>query len=180
MKASPALLLFAAAAGLTIPAMAGLPSDTLENRSDQVIDLFIQVCLKGDARFRKDEVEKVGSSLMPWRMGWNTDGHFYRVKSPVEAWVAVRDKAGGSPRFSRRCRVGAKYAEVRTAADRVRAYLHKPPLPRGTDLAYYEEYYLDRSARFEAEAQFGADFVILTSYVLTPEAAERARRTRGR
>lgn len=152
-------------------------SPTLDARSEKVIDLFIQVCLQGEARFRKGEVTKVDSGAMPWRMGWNTKGQFYRVRHPVEAWIAVSD--GGDDSYSRRCRVGAKYADVRSAANRVRAWLREPPLPRGTRLSSYEEYYLDGGAKFEIETRWWIDFVTLTSYVLTPEAAERARRKRA-
>ena len=159
--------------GLAILLAAAAPS-TLDVRSEQVIDLFVQVCLQGEARFKKGEVKKVGSSAMPWRMGWNTQGQFYHVRRPVEAWIAVSD--GGDDSYSRKCRVGAKYADVRSAADRVRAWLREPPLPRGTKLSYYEEYYLDGGAKFEIETRWWIDFVTLTSYVLTPEAADRKKR----
>ena len=151
---------------------------TLDVRSEKVIDLFVQVCLQGEARFRKSEAKKVDSNAIPWRMGWNTQGQFYHVRRPVEAWIAVSD--GGDESYSRKCRVGAKYADVRSAADRVRAWLREPPLPRGTKLGYYEEYYLDGGAKFEIETRWWIDFVTLTSYVLTPEAGERARRKRAK
>ena len=163
-----------------LPVLALLAPQTLENRSDKVIDLFVNVCLKGEARFRKGDARKVGSSAMPWRMGWNTPGDYYQVRRPVEAWIAVKDgREAGDDDHSRTCRVGAKYVDVRSAANRVRAYLREPPLPSGTKLRYYEEYYLDGGARFEVETRWWVDFVTLTSYVLTPEAAERQRRKRA-
>jgi hypothetical protein len=156
------------------PAVLMLAPATLENRSDKVIDMFVQVCLRGEARFRKGDAKKVASSAMPWRMGWNTKGDFYQVRRPVEAWIAVSE--GGDSSYSRQCRVGAKYVDVRSAANGVRAYLREPPLPGGTKLRYYEEYYLDGGAKFEVETRWWIDFAILTSYILTPEAAERKRR----
>lgn len=164
-----------------IPGVAAAAPRTLENRSDQVIDLFVQVCLKGEARFRKGDAKKVASGTMPWRMGWNSNGDFYQVRRPAEAWIAVKDgPEGGDDDYARTCRVGAKYVDVRAAADKIRAYLHEPPLPKGTPLRYYEEYYLDGGARFEVETRWWIDFVILTSYVLIPEAAERKRRKLAR
>jgi hypothetical protein len=161
-----------------LPAMMLAPQ-TLENRSDQVIDLFVQVCLKGEARFRKGDAKKIASNALPWRMGWNTKGQYYQVRRPAEAWIAVKDELeSGDDSYARTCRVGAKYVDVRSAANRVRAWLREPPLPRGTALRYYEEYYLDGGAKFEVETRWWIDFVTLTSYVLTPEAAERARRKR--
>ncbi|HMJ93748.1 MAG TPA: hypothetical protein VK472_06590 [Allosphingosinicella sp.] len=160
-----------------LPVMMMLAPPTIENRSDKVIDLFVQVCLKGEARFRKGDAKKVASNAMPWRMGWNTQGQFYEIQRPVSAWVAVRDRPAGD--YSRRCRVGAKYVDVRSAADRVRSWLREPPLPNGSKLSYYEEYYLDGGARFEVESGRWVDFTILTSYVLTPQAADRQRRKRA-
>ena len=164
-----------------LPALLMAAPQTIENRSDKVIDLFVQVCLKGEARFKKGEARKVASSAMPWRMGWNTKGQFYQVRRPVEAWIAVKDgEEGGDDSYARTCRVGSKYVDVRTAANQVRAYLREPPLPAGTRLRYYEEYYLDGGAKFEVETRWWIDFATLTSYVLTPEAADRARRKRAR
>jgi hypothetical protein len=159
------------------PAMMMLAPATLENRSDKVIDLFVQVCLRGEARFKKGEAKKVTSTGLPWRMGvWNTRGQFYTVRKPVEAFIAVSDAREGNSPYARTCRVGGKYVDVRSAADQVRAYLREPPLPGGTKLGYYEEYYLDGGAKFEVETRWWIDFATLTSYVLTPEAAERKRR----
>jgi len=160
-----------------LPILFMLAPQTLENRSDKVIDLFVQVCLKGEARFRKGEAKKVASSAMPWRMGWNTKGQYYQVRRPVEAWIAVKDgREVGEDSYARTCRVGSKYVDVRAAANQVRAYLRESPLTGDTELRYYEEYYLDGGAKFEVETRWWIDFVTLTSYVLTPEAADRKRR----
>ena len=150
---------------------------TLETRSDKVIDLFVKVCLKGEARFRKGEAKKVSSNALPRHMGaFNTQGQFYQIRRPAEAWLAVRDARTRHEPHSRTCRVGARKVDVRSAADRVRSYLGLPPLPGRSELASYEENYLNGGARFEVRRTGWFDFVTLTSYVLTPEAAERARR----
>jgi hypothetical protein len=151
-------------------------SPTMDARSEKVIELFVQVCLKGEARFAKGDVEPVDSISVPWPMNaFNRPGRFYRVRRPVGAWIAVTD-GGTNPDYSRICGVSAKYVDVRAAADQVRAYLKEPPLPRGGRLAYYEEYYLDGGARFEIERARWTDLAVLHSYVLTDQGAARARR----
>jgi hypothetical protein len=156
--------------------MMATPSPTMDARSEKVIDLFVQVCLKGEARFAKGDVEPVASTSVPWAMDvFNRPGQFYQVRRPVGAWIAVTD-GGTNPDHSRICRVSAKYVDVRAAADQVRAYLKEPPLPRGGRLAYYEEYYLGGGAKFEIERLRWTDLVVLHSYVLTDRAAARARR----
>jgi hypothetical protein len=160
-----------------LPILALLAPATIDNRSDKVIDLFIQVCMRGEARFKKGDVKKVASNALPWHMhAFNTQGQFYKVRVPVEAWLVVRDARSDHDPVARTCRVGARYVDIRSAADQVRAYLRLPPLPTSTTLAVYEEDYLSGGARVEVRRTGWFDFVTLTSYVMTPEAADRARR----
>jgi hypothetical protein len=162
-----------------LPLMLMLASPTLDARSEKVIDLFVQVCLKGEARFARDDIDPVNSGSMPWPMSgltFNRQGQFYQVRRPVGAWIAVTDGGDDARSYSRICRVSAKYVDVRAAADRIRAYLREPSLPRGQRLGHYEEYYLGGGAKFEISRARHIDLVILQSYTLTPEAAARARR----
>jgi hypothetical protein len=160
---------------LALLLLAAAPS-TLDTRSDEVIDLFVRVCLQGEARFRKGEVETVGSTSLPWQMGaFNRPGQYYRVRKPVEAWIAVSD-GGTDDRYSRICSVSAKYVDVRAGADRIRAWLREPALPGKLALSRYEESYLDGGAKFEISRPWYSDIGALRSYVLTPEAADRKRR----
>jgi hypothetical protein len=159
-----------------LPLMMMSAPPTLERRSERVIELFVQTCLKGEARFARGAIEPINPASMPWPLSalvFNRPGQFYQVRRPVEAWIAVTD-GGTDPSYSRICRVSARYVDVRTAADRVRAYLKEPPLPKGQTLAHYEEYYLDGGAKFEVSRARYADLVILHSYTLTTEAAGRA------
>ena len=160
-----------------LPILAMLAPQTLDDRSDKVIDLFIQVCMRGEARFRKGDVKKVGSNALPWHMhAFNTQGQFYKVRRPAEAWLLVREARSEHEPYARTCRLGARNVNVRAAADKVRSYLGLPELPSTTNLAVYEENYLSGGAKVEVRRTGWFDFVTLTSYILTPEAVERARR----
>jgi hypothetical protein len=111
-------------------------------------------------------------------MTWSRRGDFYKVSRPVQAWIAITGPSENRS-YSRVCRVAAKYVDIRSAADRVRAHLLEPPLPGGQRLGDYEEYYLGGGARFEIWHAPWHDLVILETYVLSPQAAARARRRHG-
>ncbi len=166
---------------LALPALLATASPTMDARSEKVIDLFVRVCLQGEARFARGDVERVNPGSIPGplvRMTWARRGDFYKVRRPVQAWIAITGESEDR-RYSRVCRVAAKFVDVRTAADRVRAHLREPPLPRGQRLGNYEEDYLDGGAEFAIWHARWQDQVVLESYVLTPAAAARARRKHG-
>jgi hypothetical protein len=158
-----------------VPLMLMLGSPTMDVRSGKVIDLFVQVCLRGEAHFAKGDVERVNSGSVPWPMSariFNRPGKFYRVLRPIGAWVAVTEEGGDSDSRSRICRVAADHVDVRGAANRIRAWLREPPLPGHQRLMHYEETYLGGDARFEVEHAAYNDLVILHSYVRRGGAAE--------
>ncbi len=164
-----------------LPALLATASPTMDARSEKVIDLFVRVCLQGEARFERGDVERVNPGSIPGplvSMTWARRGDFYKVRRPVQAWIAITGESEDH-RYSRVCRVAAKFVDVRTAANRVRAHLREPPLPGGARLGEYEEDYLDGGAEFSIWHARWQDQVVLESYVLTPAAAARARRKHG-
>jgi hypothetical protein len=161
---------------LALLLLAAAPS-TPAHRSEQVIDLFVRICLKGEARFSKGEIEKVRQSTLPWPLNGMVEGvqgQAYRLRRPVDAYVSVVDGGRESRFYSRACRVSARHVDVEAAANRILAYLGQPPLPPTRNLTRYWQSYLDGGAKFEITRR-GPYLVVLESFTLTPEGTERAR-----
>jgi hypothetical protein len=166
-----------------LPLMMMLGSPTMDVRSGKVIDLFVRVCLRGEAHFAKGDIQNVNSGSVPWPLSarvFNRPGKFYRVLRPIGAWVTVTEEGGDPDSRSLVCRVAADHVDVRGAANRIRAWLREPPLPGRQRLMHYEETYLGGDARFEVEHAAYNDLVILHSYVRKGGAADREARRSAR
>jgi hypothetical protein len=83
--------------------------------SAELFDVFMKVCVKGQAVFPAGSAKQVGIEDLPINMrtmiGWRATGQFLEVIRPAPAYVAFTDKGMG-PDHERACHLAGKAIDL--------------------------------------------------------------------
>ncbi len=98
--------------------------------SAQLFDVFMKVCVKGQAVFPPGSAKQVGIEGLPVNMrtmiGWRATGQFLEVIRPAPAYVAITNQGQG-PDDERACHLAGKAIDLEAVRKQlVKLFGHEP------------------------------------------------------